>query len=91
MTFQEDKVDEFLETFEESKHKIRGFEGCQHLELLRDYHLPNVFLTYSYWQDDQALDNYRHSELFKNVWAKTKPLFADKPVAFSSQKQQLVD
>lgn len=89
MTFQEDKVTEFLNIFEDSKHKIRGFEGCQHLELLEDYHQKNVFLTYSYWVNDQNLDNYRHSELFKNVWAKTKPLFSEKPIAFSS-KQRLI-
>ncbi len=90
MTFREDKVGEFLSVFEDTKHKIRGFEGCLHLELLEDYHQPNVFLTYSYWEDDQALDHYRHSELFKNVWSKTKPLFSDKPVAFSSKQRSII-
>jgi len=86
MTFQEDKVDDFLEVFDESKEKIRGFEGCTHLELLKDYHDSNIYSTYSYWEDDKALYSYRHSSLFKSVWAKTKPLFSDKPVAFSSEK-----
>lgn len=84
MTFQEDKVEDFLNVFNESKHKIAGFEGCHHLELHKDYHKSNIFSTYSIWEDDQALDGYRHSELFKSVWAKTKVLFADKPVAFSN-------
>jgi len=84
MTFQEDKVEDFLKVFNESKHKIAGFEGCEHLELHKDYHKPNIFSTYSFWKNDKALDNYRHSDLFKSVWAKTKVLFADKPVAFSN-------
>jgi len=86
MTFQEDKVKDFLEVFAESKEKIKSFEGCSHLELLKDYHSPNIYLTYSCWKDDKALDNYRHSDLFKRVWSQTKPLFEAKPIAFSSEK-----
>ena len=70
MTFQKDKVDTFVEIFMASKEKIRHFEGCSHLELLRDKDAPNVFMTYSFWKDEKALDNYRHSELFKSTWAK---------------------
>ncbi|MDX1628823.1 MAG: antibiotic biosynthesis monooxygenase family protein [Fulvivirga sp.] len=90
MTFQEDKTDAFLEVFEASKEKIRGFDGCEHLELHRDYHQPHIFSTYSIWKDDKALDRYRHSELFKSVWAKTKILFAEKPVAFSNTRYMKV-
>ncbi|MTI19716.1 antibiotic biosynthesis monooxygenase [Fulvivirga sp. RKSG066] len=86
MTFKADKVDDFLKVFEESKHKIRAFDGCRHLELHRDYHKKNVFSTYSHWIDDAALDGYRHSDLFKGVWAQTKALFDEKPIAFSNQK-----
>ena len=91
MIFQKDKVACFLKIFEEHKHKIRNFEGCQHLALLQDYHQSNVLLTYSHWNDDQALNNYRHSPLFKNVWTLTKPLFCDKPIAFSVKHLQTVD
>ena len=34
----------------------------------------------------QDLENYRNSALFKNVWAKTKVLFNDKPQAWSVNK-----
>ena len=86
MTFREEEVDNFLQVFEASKNKIRNFPGCQHLELLKDYTAPNVFSTYSLWDNQEALDAYRHSELFKGVWAQTKPLFSEKAVAFSSKK-----
>lgn len=86
MTFREDEVDNFLEVFNDSKRKIKNFEGCQHLELLKDYHQPNIFSTYSIWENDLALDAYRHSELFKEVWKQTKALFKEKPIAFSSEK-----
>lgn len=90
MTFQEDKLEDFLLIFNRSKEKIRGFDGCQHLELLRDLNAQNVMLTYSYWLSEQHLNIYRESELFKTTWAATKILFADKPVAFSSERVEVV-
>ncbi|AXE20893.1 antibiotic biosynthesis monooxygenase [Runella rosea] len=86
MTFQPEKVDDFLDIFDRSKHKIRAMPGCRHLELLSDYDHPNVFITNSHWDDATALNNYRNSELFKDTWAKTKVLFSEKPLAFSSRK-----
>lgn len=86
MNFQEDKVPEFLENFHANKEKIRNFPGCQHLELWQDENFKNIFNTYSIWTDEVALNQYRDSELFKSVWAATKILFAEKPLAFSSKK-----
>ncbi|WP_300440966.1 antibiotic biosynthesis monooxygenase family protein [Christiangramia sp.] len=86
MGFQADKIDEFLVNFEENKSKIRGFEGCLFLELYRGKDNTNQFFTYSYWKDEESLENYRNSELFKNVWANTKVLFNEKPEAWSVDK-----
>ncbi len=68
MTFRPEEVDHFLSIFEASKEKIRHFEGCHHLTLWQDYHASNVFTTYSYWEDESALNKYRDSQLFKEVW-----------------------
>ena len=86
MSFDPAKIDEFLANFEVNKKKIRKFEGCNFLELYRDQNNTNIFFTYSYWDSETDLNNYRHSELFKSVWAKTKPLFNDKPEAWSVNK-----
>lgn len=83
MTFKPEKLGEFLEMFEEVKSKIRAFEGCEYLELWQDADNPNICLTHSHWVGEEALENYRHSELFKATWAKTKKMFGDKPMAFS--------
>ncbi len=88
MNFQPEKVADFLAIFDESKHKIRAMSGCQRLELLCDLDHPNVFMTYSYWDDVESLNHYRSSELFKKTWAKTKVLFADKPLAYSVERLQ---
>ncbi len=86
MSFHEDKIDIFLKNFETKKNLIRSFEGCQFLELYRDKHNSNVFFTYSYWSKESDLEKYRHSDLFKNVWSQTKPLFIAKPEAWSVDK-----
>jgi len=83
MTFQADKVSEFEEIFNSSRHKIRAMQGRCHLELMRDINQPNIYMTHSHWESETDLNNYRNSELFKTTWAKTKFLFAEKPLAFS--------
>jgi heme-degrading monooxygenase HmoA len=90
MTFQEGSREVFLQNFEENKSSIRNFPGCRHLELWEDEHDKNIFMTYSHWESEAALNQYRDSELFKTVWSFTKALFAAKPVAFSSKKLQEV-
>ncbi|RZS90579.1 putative quinol monooxygenase [Aquimarina brevivitae] len=85
MGFEPAKVDAFLAEFNAKKAMIRNFEGCHHLELLRDVQHPNQFFTYSYWESEAHLNNYRNSALFKEVWANTKIKFNQKPEAWSVQ------
>lgn len=91
MTFRKEETENFLKVFNESKSKIRSFPGCRHLELHQDYNDTNIYITYSHWDDEKALNAYRHSDLFKSVWADTKVLFADKPVAFSHREVMVID
>lgn len=86
MTFMPGKEETFLEVFKQSRKHIRNFKGCTHLELLKDTNETNVFCTYSMWETESDLNHYRYSELFKTTWAKTKPLFAAKAVAYSLEK-----
>lgn len=86
LSLQEDKISTFLSNFKNQKQHIRNFEGCQFLELYNDKHTKNIFFTYSYWENETALNNYRNSELFKGIWAITKPMFNAKPEAWSVDK-----
>jgi heme-degrading monooxygenase HmoA len=86
MSFDKDLIYKFLELFESHKELIRNFEGCEFLELYRDKENSNIFFTYSYWSNEEDLENYRQSDLFKNVWSETKKLFNDKPLAWSVDK-----
>ncbi|MFY0654473.1 MAG: antibiotic biosynthesis monooxygenase [Cyclobacteriaceae bacterium] len=88
MTFREDSINDFLELFGEIKMHIASVDGCLVLELLSDIHHPNVFTTYSHWENEDKLNRYRDSELFGDVWPKTKKMFAEKPVAHSYRIQR---
>ncbi|WP_203296249.1 putative quinol monooxygenase [Luteirhabdus pelagi] len=83
MEFQAEEVTSFLENFEQVKHKIRSFPGCKHLKLLRDKDDPTIFFTYSRWTSVDDLEHYRSSDLFRSVWANTKPKFRVKAQAWS--------
>ncbi len=86
MGFQPENIDTFLNDFELVKSKVRGFKGCLFLELYRDKNNTNQFFTYSYWENEAALEAYRNSELFKGVWENTKQYFNQKPEAWSVDK-----
>lgn len=83
MTFREAGVAAFEELFERTKDEIRNFPGCMHLELWKAQDTETVFFTFSIWQDTRALEHYRHSNLFRQTWAQTKPLFAENAQAWS--------
>jgi len=87
MTFEPTKVNEFLEIFNSSKQYIRNYKGCSHLELLNDINSHTIFFTYSYWNTENDLNNYRNSELFSTVWSKTKVLFSAKAEAWSVEQK----
>ena len=77
LTFKPELLPVFMEVFHNSAPKIRMFEGCKHMELLRSTTDQRVLFTLSIWDSEAALDNYRNSELFKSTWAKTKVLFEE--------------
>ncbi|MGB3467978.1 MAG: antibiotic biosynthesis monooxygenase family protein [Cyclobacteriaceae bacterium] len=83
MTFKEERTEDFLALFDSVSGKIRNFQGCTYLKLMRDLHDPLTFVTYSKWDSQEDLDNYRNSALFGTVWKKTKSCFSAKPIAFS--------
>ena len=86
MSFDNKLTDKFLHVFSSHKESIRNFPGCRFLELYQDKENSAIFFTYSYWENETDLENYRRSELFKNVWSKTKIMFNDKPQAWSVDK-----
>lgn len=83
MTFKPESIQAFKEIFYDSQKLIRAFEGCNRVDLMRDLNNECVFFTLSYWDNEEDLNSYRHSYLFKNTWSKVKPLFSEKAEAWS--------
>ncbi|WP_396178824.1 putative quinol monooxygenase [Flavobacterium sp.] len=86
LSFHQEHIPAFLENFEVMKEKIRNAPGNRLLELYQDKDNPDLFFTYSYWESEADLENYRNSELFLDVWTFTKKLFNAKPEAWSVNK-----
>ena len=86
MSFHKEHIAAFLENFELMKTKIRNANGNRFLELYQDKNDARIFFTYSYWETEDDLENYRRSELFYDVWTFTKKLFNAKPEAWSVDK-----
>ncbi len=83
LSFHKENIPTFLDNFELVKNLIRNYPGNRLLELYQDNANPSIFFTYSYWESEDDLENYRKSELFNEVWDFTKKLFNDKPEAWS--------
>lgn len=83
LTFQEEKVEDFLSYFDTINTRVSTFENCYGMRLMQDLHHPNIIFTYSNWKDENALNNYRDSDLFGGVWSTIKPWFGGKPEAWS--------
>ena len=83
LTLRPERVPDFLTLFRQSESRIRQQPGCRHLELWQDADQPHIYCTHSHWDDAAALDAYRRSALFGEVWPATKRLLAAPAQAFS--------
>lgn len=90
MVFKPDQVAVFKVLFEEHKAAIRAVKGCHRLELLQDKTHSHIFFTYSWWEDEKNLLDYKNSELFGKVWPSTKALFQDKPEAWTLEQMHVL-
>jgi quinol monooxygenase YgiN len=83
LEFQKSHLQEFLNHFEQVKWSVASFPGCQGMKLIQDIENPCLIMTYSIWENEEALENYRLSPLFKSIWPTIKPWFSTKPEAWS--------
>jgi heme-degrading monooxygenase HmoA len=75
---------QFLDIFDQAKEQIRARQGCMGLEVLRsEENGATSVWTISLWESEDALNQYRASELFLNTWSAVKPLFSGKARAWT--------
>ena len=81
--FLKEQIPAFLENFDLIQDKIRKSPGNRFLQLLQDSQDECTFFTYSHWETEKDLDNYRNSTFFDEVWRFTKKMFDKKAEAWS--------
>lgn len=84
LTFQKEKVKDFMDFFETIKWKVNSFPGCLGMQLIQDKKDPCVIFTYSQWLSEEKLNSYRDSDIFGEVWPTIKPWFDLKPEAWTA-------
>ncbi len=90
LTLHPDKLPAFLALFDQAAPKVRRFPGCRHLELWQSKDNPGIVISYSHWDSASDLERYRQSDLFRDTWARAKPLFATPAEAFSAERVRTV-
>lgn len=84
MTFVPGKEKDFQEIYKKVSPLIRSSKGCTSLDLLREKKDGHIFFTYSTWDSEDDLLNYRKSELFSGTWEKVKILFSEEAEAWTT-------
>lgn len=83
LEFHPDRVDDFINYFDTIKQQVNSFPGCIGMKLYQDISNPSIIMTYSHWETEKDLDNYRNSDTFSVIWPSIKPWFNGKPEAWS--------
>ena len=79
----------FSKLFRKSEAAIVAQPGCRSLELLHATGDPDLVFTFSRWENEEALQEYRASGLFLSTWTEVKKLFSDKAEAWTLAESQL--
>ncbi len=83
LEFEAERIQEFLSFFDTINELVNSFPGCHGMKLYQDINKPTLIMTYSHWEDESDLENYRKSEAFQGIWSTIKPWFCAKPQAWS--------
>ena len=85
MEFHPESCGRFDRLFESVQARILASPGCISVIAVRPLDEPHVRVTMSRWNSASALEAYRNSALFGEVWPETKSMFSAKPVAWSME------
>jgi quinol monooxygenase YgiN len=80
-----ERIQDFQNAFKENYENIASFPGCKDVRLVVDTKNPALHFTISIWESEQAIENYRKSELFNTIWSTVKPWFSEHAQAWSTK------
>ena len=85
LTLNEDSLDFFFKEFNNNKAEIVNFPGCRGMKMLQDIKHKGTVMTYSHWDNEKALNDYRESDVFSALWNNIKTHFTERPEAWSHE------
>ncbi|WP_026369733.1 putative quinol monooxygenase [Kallotenue papyrolyticum] len=68
------QVEAFLALYAEARPRIEAQPGCLGVQLVRQQDDAAAFATWSLWTDAEALERYRHSPFFGELWPRVRRL-----------------
>lgn len=86
LRFLPGKRDAFLDIFAKHLLFMKELPGCVDLQLLYDSSDLDTFFTQSTWESELALQDYRSSEYFRDIWGTIKPWFVERAHAWTLEK-----
>lgn len=91
LSFKENMGEFFLSSIlPNQKLFTRNFKGCNHLELWQSTQSNDIIFSYSLWDSEELLNEYRNSEKFRSFWEETKQHFSTKAEAYSVKVIEIV-
>lgn len=85
LTLKKEHIETFPRLFEIIKDDVSNFQGCHGVQLLQDVHDENTFFTYSLWDKEEDLMNYKSSAFFGKTWKTMKAMFDGQAQVWSTQ------
>src|SRR5436190_4602276 len=85
------EINVFIDLFMQSEANINSSPGCRMLKIYKDINKSHIIFTYSEWDSETDLNNYRNSEFFKDLWSKAKTCFSAPAQAWSLDEYNAQD
>lgn len=86
MSILESEIERYQEIVKPYKSKILSSPGCKDVQIFKDINNKSIVFSYSVWETEQDLENYRKSEMFRKVWNEVKTLFSNPAEAWTIVK-----
>ncbi len=83
LSFQNQYCPHFESMFPKIQQIVFSSKGCKEVKLLKSME-KGLYFTYSHWDTEQSLEDYRQSDVFKKIWSDFKTNFKDAPQAWST-------
>lgn len=86
LTFNANYCEEFEHQFPAVRKIVENSKGCRGVQLQKAN--KQLYFTISKWDDETALNDYRKSANFQEIWSKFKANFSEKPEAWTTEELQ---